>query len=80
MDQLLLDLATKYPGMLWVFVVIGIFRAIFKPTMAVIQMIVKETPGEGDDKAVEGFMQSKVYKALVWLVDYTTSIKLPNQK
>lgn len=80
MDQILLDLATRYPSLLWVFVVIGIFRAIFKPAMAIVQMVVKETPGDSDDKAVEGFMNSRVYKALSWFVDYTTSIKLPNQK
>lgn len=80
MEQFLVDLVTNYPVGAAILMVLGVFRAIFKPLMSVWEAYVKSTPSDSDDKILEGFKASKVYKILVWLVDYLLSIKLPSKK
>ena len=77
MEQFILDLVAKYPLIAGVVMVIGVFRAIFKPLMTLVEAYVQSTPSTKDDEAVASFKTGKIYAALVWLVDYTTSIKLP---
>lgn len=80
MEQFLIELATKYQWFMIVCLVIGIFRMVFKPIMAIIESIVIYTPNPKDDIALAGFKNSKVYKAIIWIVDYLLSVKLPGQK
>lgn len=80
MEQFLIELATKYQWFMIVCLVIGIFRMVFKPIMAIIESIVIYTPSQKDDAALASFKDSNVYKAIIWVVDYLLSIKLPGQK
>lgn len=80
MELLLLELAQKYPIVVGICAVIGVFRVVFKPAFAVVKAFVVATPGKGDDEAIEKFEASKIYKGIVFVVDYLTSIKLPGSK
>jgi len=80
MEQFILELVTKYPLVASIVMAVGVFRAIFKPIMGLIDAYVSATPSTSDDAAVATFKDGKVFRALVWFVDYTTSIKIPVKK
>lgn len=80
MDQLIIEMVLQYPGLTSAFVIIGLLRAVFKPIFSVAQAYVKETADPDDDKKLAKFMESKPYKAMAWLLDYTASIKVPVKK
>lgn len=65
------------PTMIVVFAVIGMFRTIFKPLMALIDAVVAVTPSKSDDALVEKVKANKWYLLFVWLIDYLTSVKIP---
>ncbi len=77
MEEIVLALSQKYPGLMTFFVVLGILRTVFKPLMSILQAVVKETPTLADDHALAKFMSSRAYLGLVWFVDYVSSVKLP---
>lgn len=80
MEQFLIDLVSKFPWVAVVLLVVGIFRLVFKPIMAIVESIVLYTPTPNDDVALAKFEASGFYKALLWVVNYLLSIKLPGQK
>lgn len=57
----------------------SIARLVFKPTMALVRTFVEATPYDSDDKWLTNTEQSLGYKALASLLDWTTSIKLPER-
>ncbi len=80
LNKFLADTALQYPILMTIVMVLGIFRAVFKPIMSVLQAYVLATPTKDDDAQFETFQKSKAYATLVWLVDYLASIKIPEQK
>lgn len=81
MEPLIIALAEKYPLVVSLFAVMGIFRAVFKPIMSLARAYVKATEkNEKDDLFLDEVEQSKWFKILSWLVDYTASIKLDPKK
>lgn len=80
MEAILLQLIEKYPVVAMIFMVVGILRAVFKPFMTLLFSYVDATVGDADNKMLDKFVKSKVYSGLVWLLDYTASIKLPKNK
>jgi hypothetical protein len=81
METVLIDVlvsaATNYPWLSGFIAVLGTFRAIFKPTMAVLDTYVSSTQTKTDDLWLVKLKASKIYQAVVWAVDYSFSIKLP---
>jgi len=77
--EMILEFMAGHPKLSAVLMVLGVFRAIFKPAMLLLETYVKSTPSEKDDKWLVDVKESKVYQFLVWLVDYLTSIKLPKK-
>lgn len=74
----LLDaLMLQYPILTKIFLVIGLFRILFKPLMSAIQQRVELTVDTEDDAKFRKFMESKWYVILSFLFDLSTSIKLP---
>lgn len=73
----LADMAQQYPVAMAVMVWFGVFRAVFKPLMLAIDSYFTATPSKEDDAKWASLKSSKIYQGLVWLVDYSTSIKLP---
>ena len=80
MEQFILELAQKYPTIMAIFMAMGMFRALFKPAMTLIEAYVKESPGLEDDSKLAKIKEKKWYRYLVYLLDYTASIKLPKKK
>ena len=80
MEQFLIELATKYQVVMTICIVVGIFRLVFKPLMAIIKAVVVYTPTSSDDIVMAKIEEHKAYKAVLWVIDYLLSIKLPGQK
>ncbi len=80
MEQFLVELATKYQVVMTICIIVGIFRLVFKPLVSIIKAVVAYTPTPKDDVVVAQVEQSKAYKAVLWVIDYLLSIKLPGQK
>lgn len=84
MEELLLNLlsigAEKYPILMTIFLVIGILRAINKPLFAFLGTLVKATPTLKDDEILQSVETSKIYKAIVFFLDWTASVKIPVKK
>lgn len=76
MQQFILDLVTAHPTLSIVIVALNILRAIFKPLMTMLEAYVKATSGTKDDEILKVFEDSSIFRGLVWLVDYLTSIKI----
>jgi len=76
MDQVI-EFVSKYPQLSVVFLVMGVFRAVFKPALLLAEKYVEATPSKDDDEKLAAFKQSKAYQVLSFLADYLLSIKLP---
>ena len=61
-------------------VLLGMIRLAIKPLMTLLQIYVKWTPYDQDDKWLASVEQSKGYKVLVYLLDWLLSFKLPEKK
>ena len=83
MEEIFLSLLTigvqKYPMLMTVFFVIGFLRAINKPLFSFLNTLVKATPTVRDDEILAVVEQSKIYKAIAFVLDWTASIKLPKK-
>lgn len=77
---LISDLAVKYPVIISILVVVGVLRAVFKPTFAVLHAYVLATPSKNDDAVLDKVEASGAYKAVAFVLDWVTSIKLPEKK
>jgi hypothetical protein len=80
MEELIVMLATKYPALVAIFSVIGVLRAINKPLFALLKSYVGATETKKDDEMLTAVEQSKAYKYLCFVLDYLTSVKLPQKK
>jgi len=81
MEELLYNLLAigveKYPILTSIFLVIGVLRAINKPLFVFLRAYVLATPSTSDDAILDSVEKSQVYKAISFVLDWTTSIKLP---
>jgi hypothetical protein len=81
MEELLINLLAigveKYPILMTVFFVIGFLRAINKPLFTFLGTLVKATPTPKDDEILQTVETSKIYKAIVFVLDWTASVKIP---
>lgn len=73
----ILGLGEKYPWAVTLFIITGVLRTVFKPLVAFARTVVLATPSVKDDEILNKAEGSKAFKAVAWLVDYLTSIKLP---
>jgi len=80
MEEMILGFAEKYPVILTIAAVMGIARMVLKPLMSFLHEYVLITPSEKDDKLLESVETSSVYKAVVWVLDFVLSLKLPKKK
>lgn len=78
--QRLVEFAQGYPIAMAILVLMGVFRAIFKPIMMVAEKYVAATPSKSDNEKLQKFKESSIYKALGLASDYLMSIKLPQDK
>lgn len=84
MEQVLIqqlgEFVAQFPFAAAVFLVMGVFRAIFKPVMTVLHKYVEATPNPNDDVVLAKFEGGKLYRALAYVADLLLSVKLPGQK
>lgn len=71
--------AGKYGWLVQILTVVGVMRLMFKPIMTVVQTIINLTPSVSDDAFLAKVMDNWFYKAAVYIVDWTASIKLPKR-
>lgn len=79
MEQFILDLLMQNPKLGAVLSLVGVARVVFKPLMTLIQTWVDETANKKDDEWFKKLLESKYYKALVWVMDYLLSVKMPKK-
>jgi len=84
MEQLLLFLkpiveaySGNLGGALQIIAIIGSLRLVIKPIMGLIEAYVAITPSKSDDLLPAKIMDNKIYKAVVYLLDWFASLKLP---
>lgn len=73
--KFLIDFAVQYPQLASIIFLIGSFRVVMKPLVALAKAIVEITPSKSDDVFVEKIEQSGAYKVVLFVVDYIFSIK-----
>lgn len=59
---------------------IGIARLFIKPCMSLLEAYVKATDNPLDDKLPEKIKSHKIYKLLVYSLDWLASVKVKKQK
>lgn len=86
MEQILLFLkpmVEAYSGQLGgavqIISIIGSLRLIIKPIMGVIEAYVSITPTKNDDLLPAKIKENKVYKTIVYVLDWIGSLKLPKK-
>ena len=74
--------AEQFPmWLISLFAVIGSLRVVFKPLFSFLGAITEFTYWtKKDDELLVKVMESKVYKAIAYALDYIASIKLPKKK
>ena len=84
MEEMLMSIISwivnRYPVAVTILAFLGMLRMMIKPIMTAIGEIVLITPTDKDDKLLEKVKQSKVFKALLYILDWTTSLKIKAQK
>lgn len=76
-EDFLVTIATRFPWLVTVLLVMGGLRMVFKPVMLAVEWYVKQTPGEADDVAIMKFQAGPIYKVLSIALDFLASVKLP---
>ena len=61
----------------------GVACVFFNALTGFVSTVVKKTPGESDDAAVDKFYESKIYKMVAWVFswgDYLAEFVVKNRK
>ncbi len=77
---MLVSLATQYPIIASMIIVMGSARIVMKPLMLMLEAIVKVTKTKKDNALLAKVKASKVYKLIALVLDYALSIKLSKAK
>jgi len=76
----IVELASKYSVFVSILAFVGSMRLLFKPVFSLARVVVDLTKTPKDNELLDKAEGSKIYKGLVFLVDYIASIKLPVKK
>lgn len=71
----ILGLISQIPWMTDLIMIVGSFRLIFKPLLSLVRTIVELTDTTKDDLLLDEALSSKAFSAIMYIVDYLTSIK-----
>jgi hypothetical protein len=63
-------------GAVQIITIIGSLRLLLKPLMGLLEAFVTITPSKTDDLLPEKIKANKVYKSVVYLLDWLASLKL----
>ncbi len=56
--------------------IVGTLRIFLKPLMSVLEAYVMFTPKESDNAKLSEFKEGKIYKSIVYVLDWFGSIKI----
>lgn len=76
MYEFLMQMGEKYPVIFAIVSYMGMARLIMKPLMSFLHEYVLITPSEKDNILLKKVEESKVFKAIVWFLDYFASLKI----
>ena len=77
MDFFIQSLIAQHPGVLKLLVYVAIARGIFKPLSIALQAYVDSSESTKDNEFYSKLKENKVFKAIYFILDYSSSIKLP---
>lgn len=72
--------AKDWPFLATLVVVMGTFRMFFKPLMTMLRAWAQVTKSPKDDELLDKVEASQIYKAIMFIIDYIASVKLPGAK
>lgn len=75
--QMILAFVGKYPVTASIIAIMGTARLIMKPIMVALHSIADATGSLKDNQILEGLEGNKIYKLVVFILDYAVSIKIP---
>lgn len=73
------SLFSSHPAFASLLMIVGILRVTMKPLMLLIETLVVATPTKLDDGMYKSMIESELYKAFVFAIDWLASIKLPKK-
>lgn len=76
----LLGFFQNNPAFASILLFLGMVRLCMKPAMTILQILVKWTPYDSDDKWLADLEVSKGYKLFVYILDWLLSVKAPEKK
>lgn len=68
------------PWLATILMVVGALRLVIKPLVSIWKSVAESTPTKVDDELVAKVEASGWYKAVIFVVDWLSSIKLPGSK
>ncbi len=80
MEQFLIDFVFNYPKAAGLFSMLYIIGVINKPVFAVLHKFVDATESVKDNEALKKVEESKLYKAVCYILDLSIRVKLPVNK
>lgn len=69
----------RFPSLTALVAFMGMARVLIKPLMVFLDKVVETTPTPADDEFLRKMRESKIYKAIVFILDYVGSIKPPKK-
>jgi hypothetical protein len=76
----LLNMLSGNPAVASILILVGTLRLAVKPLMTLLQLYVKLTPYDNDDKWLSDLEMSKGYKLFLYLMDWLLSVKISEKK
>ena len=70
------SMAEKHEIVFSIIMVMGMARLVLKPLMVFLHEIVLISPTDKDNKALSKLEDSKIYKGLLFVLDYLFSLKV----
>ena len=79
-EDLIVKFVGENPTFALIIMIAGTLRAINKPLFALIQAFVGSTETKADDTWWAKAQTHQSFKCLLWFLDWTASVKLPQKK
>ena len=75
MQETVAQLMVQFPWIATIFMVIGVIRVVVKPLMELAKSVAASTPSAKDDAAVASLESNKIYKTVLFVIDWIFSLK-----
>jgi hypothetical protein len=75
MQETVAQLMVQFPWIATIFMVIGVIRVVVKPLMELAKSVAASTASAKDDAAVASLESNKIYKTVLFVIDWIFSLK-----